>query len=94
MSTHNMTLNYNIAITLHVLYECETWSLPLGEEHRFWILEHAVLRRKLHNEELHILYSSANIIMTMCAEEGAMQRNIAPRGEIGIAYKTVVHWKT
>jgi hypothetical protein len=51
------------------LYECETWSLALREEHRMRVFEKMVLRRifgpkrdkvtgewrKLHSEELHIL---------------------------------------
>jgi hypothetical protein len=55
-----------------VLYGCETWSLTLREEHRLRVFENRVLRRifgpkgdevtgewrKLHNEELHDLYSS------------------------------------
>jgi hypothetical protein len=59
-----------------VLYWCETWSLTLREEHRLQVVENRVLRRifgpkrddvtgewrKLHNEELHILYSSLNVI--------------------------------
>jgi hypothetical protein len=59
-----------------VLYECETWSLTLREEHRLRVFENRVLRRifgrkrdevtggwrKLHNEELHNLYSSTSII--------------------------------
>jgi hypothetical protein len=59
-----------------VLYGCETWSLTLREEHRLRVFENRVLRRKfrpkrddvtgdwrkLHNEELHNLYSSPNII--------------------------------
>jgi hypothetical protein len=54
------------------LYGCETWSLTLREENRLRVFENRVLRkifgpkrdevigewRKLHNEELHILYSS------------------------------------
>jgi hypothetical protein len=58
------------------VYGCETWSLILREEHRLRVFESRVLRRifgpkrdevtgewrKLHNEELHILYSSPNII--------------------------------
>jgi hypothetical protein len=51
------------------MYECETWSLTLREEHRLRVFENRVLRRifgpkrdedtggwrKLHNEELHNL---------------------------------------
>jgi hypothetical protein len=58
-----------------VLYGCETWSLILREEHRLRMYENRVLRifkpkgdevtggwRKLHDEELHNLYSSPSII--------------------------------
>jgi hypothetical protein len=59
-----------------VLYGCETWSLTLREEHRLRVFENRMLRRmfgpkrddvtgnwrKLHNEELHKLYSSPDII--------------------------------
>jgi hypothetical protein len=59
-----------------VLYGCETWSLTLREEHRLREFENRMLRkvfrprrdeetrgwRKLHNEELHNLYSSPSII--------------------------------
>jgi hypothetical protein len=57
-----------------VLYGCETWSLTLSEE--LEVFENRVLMRifgskrdevtgewrKLHNEELHNLYSSPSII--------------------------------
>jgi hypothetical protein len=63
-------------IILPVLYVCETWSLTLSEEHRLRVFENRVLRRifrptrdevtgewwKLHSEQIHILYSSPNII--------------------------------
>jgi hypothetical protein len=58
-----------------VLYACETWSLTLREEHRLRGFENRVLRRifgpkreedgswrKLHNDELHGLNSSPNIV--------------------------------
>jgi hypothetical protein len=59
-----------------VPYGCETWSLALREEHRLRVYENRMLRRifgpkrdeetggwrKLHNEELHDLYSSRHVI--------------------------------
>jgi hypothetical protein len=59
-----------------ILYGCETWSLTLRETHRLRVFENRVLKRifdpkrdevmgdwrKLHNEELHNLYFSPNII--------------------------------
>jgi hypothetical protein len=59
-----------------VLYGCEILSLTLREEHRLVVFEKRVLRRifelkrhemtggwtKLHNEELHYLYSAPSII--------------------------------
>jgi hypothetical protein len=58
-----------------VLYGCESSSLTSREEHRLRVFENRVLRRifgpkrevtggwrKLHNEELHNLYSLSGII--------------------------------
>jgi hypothetical protein len=59
-----------------VLYGYKTWSLTLREEHRLRAFENRALRRifgsrkneviggmrKLHNEELHNLYYTSNII--------------------------------
>jgi hypothetical protein len=67
---------YRTIILYVVLYGCETWSLTLREEHKLRVFEKRVLRRifgpkrdevtggwtKLHNEELHNLYSSPSII--------------------------------
>jgi hypothetical protein len=63
-------------IAISLVVGCETWSLRLREEHRLRVFENRVLRRifgpkrddvtgewrKLHNEELHDLYCSPNII--------------------------------
>jgi hypothetical protein len=57
------------------LYGCEAWSLTLREEHRLKVSENTVLRiifdpkgeevvggGRRHNEELHDLHASSNII--------------------------------
>jgi hypothetical protein len=67
---------YKIMILPAVLYGCETCSLTLGEEHKLRVFENRMFRhvfgpkkdgvtggwRKLHNKELHNLYSSPSII--------------------------------
>jgi hypothetical protein len=67
---------YKTVILPVVLYGCENMSLTLREEHRLQVFENRVLRRmfklkrdevtggwkKLHNEELHDLYSLSSII--------------------------------
>jgi hypothetical protein len=61
------------------IYGCETWSQTLKESHRLRVFENRVLRRlfeskrdeatgkwrKLHNEELHNLFSLPSIIRVM-----------------------------
>jgi hypothetical protein len=72
---------YKTIILPVVLYGCETWSLMLREEHGLRVFENRVLRRifrpkrdevtgncrKLHNEELHGLYSSPSIVRVIKA---------------------------
>jgi hypothetical protein len=72
---------YKTIILPVVLCGCETWSLTLREEHRLGVFENRVLKRifglkrdevtgewrKLHNEELHDLYSSPSVITIMKA---------------------------
>ena len=66
---------YKTIILPVVLYGCETWSLTLREDSRLRVFENRVLRRifghkrdengerrRLHNEELHSLYRSPNIV--------------------------------
>jgi hypothetical protein len=76
LSTNIKTIIYKTIILPVVLYGCGTWSLTLREERRLRGFENRVLRRifgpkrdeatgswrKLHNEELHNLYSSPSII--------------------------------
>jgi hypothetical protein len=70
-----------------VSYGCETWSLKLREEHRLRVFESRVLRRifvlksdevtegwrKLHNSELHNLYSSPDIIRMLMSKRHVVQ---------------------
>jgi hypothetical protein len=72
---------YKTIILIVVLYGCETWSLTLRDKHRLRIFENSVLRRifgpkrdevtggwrKLHDEDLHGLYSSPNIVRVIKA---------------------------
>jgi hypothetical protein len=75
ISKNLMIKIYKTGILPVVLYGYETWSPILGEEHRLRVSENRVLRkifgpkreedgswRKLHNDELHSLYSSKNIV--------------------------------
>jgi hypothetical protein len=69
-------VHYCTIILPVVLYGCETWTLTVREEHKLRVFENRVLRRifgpkrdgvmggwrKLHNGELHNLYSSPSII--------------------------------
>ena len=70
--------HYNVIIfkgIVRVLHGCETWSLTLREECRLRVFENRIPRRifglkrgdnggwrRLHNEELHSLYRSPNIV--------------------------------
>jgi hypothetical protein len=76
-----------------VLYGCETWSLTLGRKPR--VFENRVLRRifgpkrdevtgewrKLHNDELHDLYSSPSIIRIIKSRRMRWAGHVARMGE-------------
>ena len=66
---------YKTIVLPTVLYGCETWPLALREECRLRVFENRILRRifgpkrgvngkwrRFHNEELHSLYRSPNIV--------------------------------
>jgi hypothetical protein len=80
-----------------VLYVCETWSLTLREEHRLRVFENRVLRifgpkrdevtggwRKLHNEELHNLYSSPSTIRMIKSRKMRWAGHVARMGTRGM----------
>ena len=72
------------------MYECETWSLALREEHRLRLFENRVLRgvfgptrdevtgewRKLHIEEINDLYCPPNIIWVKEEQTNEMHKLI------------------
>jgi hypothetical protein len=80
-----------------VLYECEIRSLTLREEHRLRVFENRVLRRifgpkrdevtgewrKLHNKELHDLYSSPSIIIIIKSRRMRWAGHVARMGRRG-----------
>jgi hypothetical protein len=87
-----------------VLYGCETWCLTLREEHRLRVFENRVLRRifgpkrdevtgewrKLHNEELHNLHSSPDIIRQIKSRRTRWAGHVARTGEGRNVYRVLV----
>jgi hypothetical protein len=87
-----------------VLYGCETLSLTLREEHRLRVSEDRVLRRifglkrneviggwrKLYNEELHNLYSSANIMAVIRSRRMRWEGYVARMEEKRYAYRILM----
>ena len=77
-----------------VLYGCETWSLTLTEKCRLRVFENKVLRRifgpkrdevtgewrRLHNEELYVLYSSLLNIRVMNSRRLRWMGHVARMG--------------
>jgi hypothetical protein len=86
---------YRTIVLPVVLYGCETWSLTVREEHKVRVFENKVLRRifgpkrgrvtggwrKLHNEELHNLYSSPSIIRIIKSRRMRWAGHVARMGE-------------
>jgi hypothetical protein len=88
----------------NVQYGCETWSLTLREEHRLRVFENRVLRRifgpktdevtggwrKLHNDELHNLYSSPSIIRMIKSRRMRWAGHVTRMGEKRNVYRILV----
>jgi hypothetical protein len=86
---------YRTLILPVILYECETWSLTLTEEHGLRVFESRVLRkifgpkrdevtglwRRLHNEKLYDIYPSPNIIWVITSRK-MRQKGHKPRMEV------------
>jgi hypothetical protein len=99
----NLKLEYTKLIILPVIFvKCKTWSLTLREKHRLRVIDNRVLRRifgpkrdevtggwrKLHNEELHNLYSSPSIIRMI------KSRRMVRRGHVACMGKKRNAWRT
>jgi PAS domain-containing protein len=86
------------------LYGCETWSFTLREEHGLRVFENRVLRRifgfmreegvggwrTLHDEELHKLYASLNIIRVIKSRRMRWADHVARMKETRNAYTMLV----
>jgi hypothetical protein len=86
---------YKSIILPVVLYGYETLSLTLREEHRLSVFQNRVLREifspkrdevtgelsKLHNEELHILYASPDIIRQIKSKRIRWAGHVVRMGE-------------
>ncbi|KAJ4427706.1 hypothetical protein ANN_25358 [Periplaneta americana] len=95
---------YKTVILPVVLYGCETWTLTLREEQRLRIFENKALRkifgakrdevtgewRKLHNAELHALYSSPDIIRNIKSRRLRWAGHVARMDESRNAYRVLV----
>jgi hypothetical protein len=91
---------YKTIIFPVVLYACETWSLTLREECRLRVFENRILRRifgakreengewrRLHNEELHSLYRSTNIVRAIKSIRLRWTGLVARMEEVRSAFK-------
>jgi hypothetical protein len=87
---------YKTVILPVVLYGCETWSLILGEENRVLRKIFGPKReedgswRKLHNNELHDLYSSPNVVRVIKSRRVRWTEHVARMGEGKGAYRVLV----
>jgi hypothetical protein len=94
---------YKTVILQVVPYGCETWSLTLRDEHRLRVFENIVLWRifgpkrevdgswrELHNDQLHSLYSSPNIVRVIKSRRMRWAGHVARMGEERGVYMVLV----
>ena len=95
---------YRTVIFPVVLYGYETWSLTLRKERNLRAFENRVLRRifgprrdevtgewrRLHNEELHDLYSSPNIVRVIKSRRMRWAGHVVCMGEERVVYRVLV----
>src|SRR5215472_3935953 len=95
LSSRLLSKNLKTIILPVVLYGCETWSLTLREERRLRVFEDKVLRRifgprrdevtgdwrRLHNEEINVLYFSPNMVRVIKSRRMRWAGHVARMGE-------------
>ncbi|KAJ4445915.1 hypothetical protein ANN_12601 [Periplaneta americana] len=90
---------YKTVILPVVLYGCETWTLTLREEQRLNVFEKIFGAkrdevtgewRKLHNAELHALYSSPDMIRNIKSRRLRWAGHVARMGKSINAYRVLV----
>jgi hypothetical protein len=95
---------YKTIILPVVLYGCNAWSLTLREEHRLRVFENRVLRRifgpkrdevaggwrRLHNEELHNLCPSRNIVKAIKSKRMRWVGHVVSMGGMRNGYSVLV----
>jgi hypothetical protein len=101
----NVTVRiYKTIILPVILYGRETWSLTVREEHKLKVFENRVLRRifgpkrvgmmegwiKLHNKELHNLYSLQSIIGIIKSRRVRWEGYVAQMEEKRNVYRLLV----
>jgi hypothetical protein len=103
MSKNPKIKMYKTVILSVVLYGCKTLSLTLCEDHRLRVFENRVLRmifgpkreedgswRKLHNDELHSLCSSPNIVRVITSRSMRWAGHVARMGKGRSVYRVLV----
>jgi hypothetical protein len=104
LSSHLLSKNVKTITLPVVLYGCETLSLTVRDKHKLWVFENRVLRRifrpkrdgmkgrwrKLHNEELHNLYSSPSTIRIIKPRRMRWKQHVARMGEKKNVYRLLV----
>jgi len=95
---------YRTIILPVILYGCETWSLTMRAERKLRVFENMVLRRifgprrdevtgewrRLHNEELHDLYSSPNIVRVIKSRRMRWAGHVARMCEVREVHRVLV----
>jgi hypothetical protein len=91
---------YRTIILPVVLYGCETWSLTLREEGKLRVFEKRIFGsrrdevtgdwRRLHNEELNVLYCSPNIVRVIKSRRMRWAGHVARMGEERGWYRILV----